>query len=193
MKDFEKLYSLMHASLSGELVVNAVDFPVDMDLPLARGDFQPAKPVRFGYHMGRRRTDFLRCGLPVISLASDRFIDILKAGGFSGWRTFPVTILGKDKQEISGYSGLAITGRCGPLDNPRCERKTRPAKWPAVRAVPAWYGLYFDLSTWDGSDLFMPEGTGFIFVTEPAKSALEKAKITNKHLTRHTEDELLVL
>lgn len=191
--NFASTYSLLHKGLHGELVVNPVDFPVESELALAHGDLQPDKPIQFSYHMGKRLTDFLSCGFPVISLVSERFIDTLKAGGFSGWRTFPVTILGKDKQEISGYSGLAITGRCGPLDNSRSERRTLPAKWPAVRPVPAWYGLYFDLSTWDGSDLFMPEGTGFIFVTEPAKSALEKAKLTNLHFTRLTEVERLVL
>jgi len=43
--------------------------------------------------------------------------------------------------------------------------------------------------TWDGSDLFLPEGTGYKFVTEEIKTALEKAKIRNIWFERITEIE----
>jgi hypothetical protein len=40
-------------------------------------------------------------------------------------------------------------------------------------------GRYFDPETWDGSDIFSPEGTAHLIVTESAKLALEEARATN--------------
>jgi hypothetical protein len=45
---------------------------------------------------------------------------------------------------------------------------------------PAWYGMYFEPATWDGSDLFMTSSAkAWVFVVDAVKRALEKAKVTN--------------
>ena len=69
-----------------------------------------------------------------------------------------------------------MLGRCGPIDNSRSEiiQKRLPGGW-----VPHWKGLYFDPATWDGSDIFQPEGTGYILVVESVKRALVRAKVKN--------------
>jgi hypothetical protein len=65
----------------------------------------------------------------------------------------------RDGAEIPGYQGLIVTGRCG---------STR-----ANRVLP------LDLQSWDGSDVFVREGTGEVYVTERVRNALEDARITN--------------
>jgi hypothetical protein len=53
-------------------------------------------------------------------------------------------------------------------------------------------GLYFDLKTWDGSDIFVPESTGYTIVTEQVKIAIEKAKFKNIYFKRLTEFERMM-
>ncbi len=191
--NFDSIYSLCHGGTRGELVVNPIDLPYEKRLLIANGTWRPEQPLKFVQHMGNRKTDFLLCGISVVNLISHRFQDLLLSNQFTGWTNFSVDIQLKDGAPLNGFHGLSITGRCGPIDNSKSERKTIPAKWPAVQAIPAWYGLYFDLSTWDGRDLFMPEGTGYIFITEAVKSALEEAKLSNLHFDKLTDVERLVL
>ena len=35
---------------------------------------------------------------------------------FSGWKTYPITLLDKANNEIKGYNGFSVTGSCGPID-----------------------------------------------------------------------------
>jgi hypothetical protein len=105
----------------------------------------------------------------------------LKGEGFTGWRTYPVHLYAKDGARIPGYHGLAIHGRCGPLDDSRSVQLD--TIYPGG-VFPKWYGLYFDEETWDGSDLFMTSSEqAWIFVVEAVKRAFEKAKLTNVEFT----------
>lgn len=55
---------------------------------------------------------------------------------------------------------------------------------------PYWRGLYFDPDTWDGSDIFMPGGrTGWVFVLDHVRDALEKAHVKNVAFQRLDEVE----
>ena len=45
------------------------------------------------------------------------------------------------------------------------------------------FGIFFDESTWDGSDFFVPEGTAMVCVTARVKEALEKSDLQNFALT----------
>jgi hypothetical protein len=47
--------------------------------------------------------------------------------------------------------------------------------------------LYFDPSTWDGSDVFVSDKTGFTFVNASVKGALEAASISNLRFWRVPE------
>jgi hypothetical protein len=122
-------------------------------------------------------------------LVSERVITLLRDAGFTGWRTYDVELVGHDGAPIPGYYGLAIHGRCGPIDYSKSEEI--PTITPGG-VSSHWFGLYFDPDTWDGSDLFMPEGTsGWIFVVDDVKRAFEKAKIKNVEFTNLVEIERL--
>lgn len=128
--------------------------------------------------MGRKKpSDVIRTTAAVAVLVSDRVIDILKDSQFSGWRTYPINLFGKDSAHIPGYHGLAVPGRCGPIDD---SQSVKIDKIYPGGIFPAWRGLFFDPATWDGSDVFMPAGEGgWILVVEAVKLAFEKAKVTN--------------
>jgi hypothetical protein len=44
--------------------------------------------------------------------------------------------------------------------------------------MPALRGLYFDEETWDGSDLFLLEGTRLLLVTDKVRGAVEAAGLS---------------
>ena len=128
--------------------------------------------------MGRKKpSDIINTTLAIPVLVSDRVVGILKAGQFSGWRTYPINLFAKDGARIPGYHGLAVHGRCGPIDNSRAVKLQ--AIYPGG-VFPTWRGLFFDPATWDGSDLFMPAGeVGWILAVDAVKRAFEKAKVSN--------------
>jgi hypothetical protein len=50
-------------------------------------------------------------------------------------------------------------------------------------------GLFFDETSWDGSDLFQPQGTLFVLVRDSVRRALEEAKVRNVAFERITDIE----
>ena len=45
--------------------------------------------------------------------------------------------------------------------------------------INIWLGYYFDENSWDGSDVFRPEGTRMTLVTERTKNLIEGCFATN--------------
>ena len=65
----------------------------------------------------------------------------------------------------------------------------RPPPVPEGKAYDAWIGMYFDPATWDGSDIFISEGSTTTIVTSRLKEQLESADVTNIRFTPLTEFE----
>jgi hypothetical protein len=87
----------------------------------------------------------------------------------------------KQGQTVPGYGGLAVTGRCGNLDDSMSVQV--PRIYPGG-IFPVLKGLLFDPASWDGSDFFMPaQRFSFVFVVEAVKKAFERAKIRNVKFT----------
>ncbi len=106
---------------------------------------------------------------------ADSVVQMLRSHGFTGWGLYDLTVHDKQGQPVPGYSGLAVSGRCGNLEQSMSVQVQRICPGGVF---PFWKGLLFDPSTWDGSDFFMPAGkTGYVFVVEAVKQAFEKAKI----------------
>jgi len=149
----------------------------------------PRSPIVFRRDSGSRAYDYVTTTYAILQLVSQRFIDVLREGGFTGWSTYPVEVYGKHGELIPGYHGLAITGRCGPIDDSMSEliwcEPVQPGKTKHYQRL---LGLYFDPESWDGSDLFCPEGTARVIVRDVVKDALEAVKITNVDFTSITEE-----
>ncbi len=114
-------------------------------------------------------------------IIADSVVQMLRAHGFTGWGLYELTVQDKEGQVVPGYSGLAVPGRCGNLE------QSMSVQVPRIlpgRVSSVWKGLLFEPSTWDGSDFFMPaQDFGFIFVVEAVKQAFEKAKIRDVRFT----------
>jgi hypothetical protein len=124
-----------------------------------------------------------------VNLVSDRLLAILRERGFSGWTTFPIQISLDDGRALQGYAGFAITGRSGPIDDRFSESAIRPPPVRGGHSGRVLRGLCFDPESWDGSDIFMPEGYAGTFVVEAVKDALEEAAVSNVEFRRLSEIE----
>jgi hypothetical protein len=127
--------------------------------------------------MGKSRPeDVVWTTLAIPLLVSKRVVEILQRANFSGWRAVPVDLLGSDVREKFEYFLVSINGRCGPIDRSRSliVDKVMPGG-----IFSYWRGVYFDNNSWDGSDIFMADGKGYIFVLEGVKAALQAAEVKN--------------
>lgn len=188
-KAFPGFSSIYHLTSTG----SDRPFRADVDLPdefaVTRAEMIPPKPVRARWAMGSKKPGDViwTTYYSVPLLVSERVIRMLRDEGFKGWRTYEVDLRGNDDAPILGYYGLAVHGRCGPIDNAKSVQV--PKQYPGG-VFPVWKGLYFDPTTWDGSDIFMPEGRkGSKFVAEGVKQAFEKAKVKNVLFTALDEVE----
>jgi hypothetical protein len=170
----------------GALFVEPTDEEFDAQR-IVRGKIDPPSPCLFKRNTGKRPLDVIGSGFACLELLSSRALEVLRIGEFTGWRSFPVEIQIKKDERLEGYEGLVITGRCGPIDWSKGKHIRNPPRVPQGCSYDTWIGAFFDLDTWDKSDLFFPEGTTMPIVTEPVKLAFEVAMITNVKFTRLTE------
>lgn len=139
-----------------------------------RGTVRPAKLPIASVYSGNTMPDVLETSF-VSPLVTYRFLSTLISSDARSWSAYPVRVLECPKG-CEVHFALCVTGRCGPIDNTRSvmKRVTRvgSTSFADVRG-PLPVGLFFTQSTWDGSDIFAPEGTQFIFVTARLKAFLE--------------------
>lgn len=128
------------------------------------------KVVDFERHIGSVPYDFVFGGYVQINLISERVLDILEKYNITGWSTYDVRIAAHPaiKKELPRYYGLQILGRCNKI-----EYRYGPGYEPSHCFDP------FDISSWDGSDLFSPEGSTWIFATQKVVDCFKETKITN--------------
>lgn len=177
---FNKIFCLGEAgnrrSFRGGLAVGTDTFG------LTRAEVCPAHPVTVEWEMGGARPGeviWTTHAAPII--IADSVGQLLRSHGFTGWSLYPVSVRDKQKQLVPGYGGLAVTGRCGNLEQSMSVEV--PRIFPGG-VFPVWKGLLFDPASWDGSDFFMPaQRFGFVFVVEAVKKAFERAKIRNVKFT----------
>ena len=191
MSELERFHELSDADLRGAVVAEPVASLSGSALrAIALGERVPRSTLRFTPAQGSRPKDMAATTWIVPFLLSPRFVEVL--GDFSGWRAHAAEIELRDGTRAD-YGALAVTGRSGPIDQERSERIKLPPAAPGGIAVPGLRGLLFDPASWDGSDVFTPEGSTFVFVSERVREAIEAARLTNVALERITEIERMVL
>ncbi len=166
-----------------------INLKSDETFALTRAEKQPDHPVRAEWAMGSAKPgDVVWTTMGVVTIVSDAVVQMLRSHGFTGWSLYDITVWDKQGQCVPGYSGLAITGRCGKIDYTRTIEV--PRIYPAG-IFPVGKGLLFEPASWDGSDLFMPaERSGFVFLVEEVKKAFERAKIKNVSFERLDQFEV---
>lgn len=186
--DFTKLFQVGEPGDSREFRVNSKgNLSSDRAYKLTRGEIPPER-IELHWSMGRLKpADIIGTELSILLIVSEKVKRILESEKITGWKTYPVSIFGKDHTEVPGYHGLSIFGRCGQIDN---RQSVKIDKVFPGGIFPVWRGLFFDPGSWDGSDFFMPdEESGHVFVSEKVKSALEKAQANNIEFTALTDIE----
>lgn len=121
---------------------------------------------------GKRFRDILDNRTISLYLISDRFKNILQSSGLTGWKCYPIELYDKFGHSIRGYHGLSIIGKAGKMK----KHKTPPMD---LGYSPNSYGYYFDVTAWDGSDIFNPKDSNFMLVTKSFIDTLVKHKITS--------------
>lgn len=159
----------------------------DHGLPLSRGEVTTEVPVGLTWAMGGGAPGDVVWSTSVHPLVVHaRVAEVLRAHAFTGWGTYPVTVVARSGVEHHDYVGLAVTGRCGPVDLARSVVGLQefPGGW-----APYFEGQYFVPDTWDGSDLFMEapdhlgRSTSHRYVSGRVRSALERAGVRNLDFT----------
>ena len=178
---FDKIFLLGEAgsnrAFRGDLDVETDTFG------LTRAEVHPTQPVRVGWGMGRARPvdSMMWATHAAIVIVADSVVQLLRSHGFTGWTTYEVAVRDKQGEPAPGYHGLAVTGRCGPID------PSLSVELPRIRPTGVftiWKGLFFDPASWDGSDFFTStQNMGSVFVVDAVKQAFERAKIRNVHFT----------
>lgn len=171
--------------------VDKITFSDDLaaEWHLILGDYSGVSfPVLFRQEDGKKLQDILDTGWPSLYLISDKMKTVLEDNDLTGWKTFEVKIVDKQGQEIKGYHGLSITGRCGKVDYNKSEiiQKRLVPNGPLVKY---YKGLHISLDKWDKKDFFLPEKYFGIVTTHKAAEALKKNNLTNIRLENLTEIE----
>ena len=170
---------LGEAFLSGAIRVAPLD-PAAIDpFAVATGSEEYDGPMVFVQDEGEIACDLVGTTFAVVVLISSRLRELLSAHGFSGWSSVAAEVLLKDGSTRSDYSCLQVLGRSGPIDNDLSERIIQPPPVPGGNSAPGFRGLCFDPSSWDGSDVFTPEGYAGIFVVHRVVEALRAANVSN--------------
>ena len=148
------------------------DFDTNCYRFLLVGDYDYYRfPIVFRQYDGKRLRDFLDTGWPPVYLVSDRVVSLLKENGITGWHNYPIQLFDKKGNLIEGYSGFSVLGK-GCKYSKSWERGFNKETFESFTASR---GLY-DISQWDGSDIFMVRGE--IVITEKAMKLMKANKVT---------------
>lgn len=133
-----------------------------------------------GGDSGKKMRDILDTRYVALYLISDRFKTILEESGITGWKTYPISLFDKKGNLVEGYNGFSITGRAGKMQ--KFDQLPLECGYS-----PDAGGYYFDIETWDGSDLFSTEGSRYIIASERFVKVLLDNKITACDYCRLTD------
>lgn len=172
--EFGRYLSIADGSAAGAFYSNLIlgDYK-DIQLPVIYHELK-------GDLSGKKMRDILDTRYPPLYLISDRFKSILKETGITGWKSYPILLFDKKGNQIEGYNGFSIIGRAGKM-----QQFDQPPLEYGYSANSE--GYYFDIETWDGSDLFNTKGSWHIIATERFIKMLIENKVTACDYCRLTD------
>lgn len=177
--NFKEIYDFTYAMKKGYMCVRPTNIYHDNILSIIRGECNLPDIVYCKKMSGNKKYDIVVGNHPAMLFISNKVVDLLLQENISGWQSKRAIIKIDEKEEILDYNLFVINGRCGKIDSNRSKLVQKPpiVKGGTIRNVKI--GLFFDETTWDGSDIFNPKNTGLIFIKEKVKHLFEKNKITN--------------
>jgi len=144
---------------------------------LLEGNYEGIKfPIVFRHEYGRKLADILDTGWPSLYLISDKMKAVLEQNKLTGWKSYTIELVDKKGNQITGYHGFSVTGRCTSTSFAKSQiiNKQFVENGPICKF---YKGMSID--GWDGTDFFSPENKGWIFVTKNAFEKLKQNKLTN--------------
>lgn len=142
-----------------------------------RGELLLDGPLFFKRNLGQKYYDYILGGDVCLNLFHNRFFDALKANSITGYEQFPA-VIGIKEPNIE-YSCLIIKGRVHGEDDKKGDLINLGPKVPGAPPVIVKKGLFFDESTWDGSDFCILDNKAHIIVSERVRQIILDLKITN--------------
>lgn len=138
------------------------------DIPeyeLLRGTWKPKEPLLANWVMGKPEPEDIARGQTVTwFFLSPKIQRLFADHHLTGWSTYPLELRNKYHQICSEYKGFCITGRSGPIDK---EKGNLSLGESPDDSFARRTGIFFEKSSWDGSDFFCPAGNNaYMFVTE---------------------------
>ena len=183
-KDF---FSLSSKLSSSTVQAHPIDLKIDHS-KLIKGDYTGVNfPVIFKQKYGNELDDILDTGVVGLFLISDRMKTVLEENNLTGWKTFPIKLYDKNGNEIIGYHGLSITGRCGSASFEKSEIIEKQLV-PTGPVCKYYKGISID--NWDGMDFFSPDKKYRAFITKRTADILKKSKLTNVRLENLADQEI---
>jgi hypothetical protein len=185
-----KIYSLKNKFEKGFVNCNISDikdFP-NRDNLIIRGD-DVVDNLTFVISEGKKIPDWIWTSGLFYYLFSKRVFDLFRKNNITGWDSYSVSILGNISLELNSFEGLVVKGRCGSILYEK-ENIIEKQVSPSLPPFKFYKGYKIDRDKWDGKDVFMPNNTNHIFVSEKVYEILIDAKVTN--IKMEDIDEILV-
>lgn len=148
----------------------------------------PENELIFSPGIGSNLYDVLNSGYAGLNLVSVKVIELLKSNNISGWNAIPAIIRRFEQEK---YYVLSVSGKCKHIDYSKSELFFKKPYTSTGRAIKAKRGLFFDLESWDGSEIFSPEESMFTFVTKEVMQLFKRNKVTNVHFENVTKFEII--
>lgn len=155
----EKFYSITIKRAKDEVLLEVLD---NYDqVKLHGGDITITSMLDVKIAEGRVLYDILGFQDTSNFAISDKLRLLLIENKITGWRCYPLNIYGITNK----YFGFQITSRCGEVLHPK--------------EIGFYSGVKFDIKSWDGSDIFSPQGTVANFCTQKVRDLLTQNNLTN--------------
>lgn len=171
-----------------QVQVPAIGLKVDEEWNLIKGKYESISfPVIFkqSRNSGEKFPDILNTGWPSLYLISEKTKSILEDNHLTGWRHYSIKLYDKHNNEINGYYGFSVLGRCAAINYGKS--KIIDIQHRPTGPISKYYkGVSID--DWDGNDFFSPDNTYGLYITTKAANLLKKNKI-NIELQKISEIE----
>ena len=175
--------------------------PYERNCAIGRGDIVPSEPIELQFMQRgaeNRRLDRIPATDLALYVFSDRFFEMLKRIGATGWSDYPVILRSKQGVECTGYRGLAVHGKTGKIVDSLSAKAVDLPKFPGCPACPALVGYLFEPHSWDGHDICLFENTLRLMITRRVARAIREEKFRGIEmeridLTTRRDDEVWAL
>ena len=155
---------------------------------LLRGNITPESSINIYHYMGGKHPqDVVWTSLIGVIAMHEKVFKLMENNDISGWKKYPVNVYDRYGKLYDDFAGISVTGKSGPLDWSGSQRVQVLTKSKGSSPLYDLIGATIEHEYWDGSDIFMPEGTTYLLATERLVEILKNINVRNIDYVRITE------